>query len=372
MVETLYGVMHGKSITVCEVPVIGFETTPGKELINELLSLPPNTSVGIEHAPELEKTFEVDGVPKKTIGNLYWMEIKKICEQQHLNIVYLEDFPTFKKYVSKQMEKERLDEENLEKNAKFRKENPGKTTEEYEEDKEVRKISRKAYKAEVEAEYIFTIEREQKILDKIAEYQPQVVILGGKHSGYIALRPKELTSRKISLGRYKTEERPSVPWHEQSEECPSDISRLLQNPLLDKSELLYRELLKRRHRAVTRGRILSRGMPDYIGTWDLVIPSRGLFEIYVDKKDEIHGRIEDILGTAEFVGRIAENNAIFSKKYIPAKSSDEAAKDFMAYTADGTNGFYLGTFRVASGYANNKERPFGMRKFSESAKLNLS
>lgn len=371
MVETLYGVMHGKSLNVAGVRVADYDAKPGNELIKELFLLPSNTSVGIEHTPELEKTFEVDGIPNITSGSLYWTEIRKVCEQQHLNIVYLEDFLTYKRFTQKIIEARALDEDLLKRNVKFRNSHPNEGTDKFEEDEAIKKLLRKIYKTQIEGEYIFAIEREQKMLDKIAEYQPQVVILGKGHTDYLALKPEKLTSKGVSLGKYKTEERKFIPWHEESDESPSDNSRLIQNPLPDKSYLVYRELLERRYRAITEGRIMSKGIPEYIGTWDLVIPARGLFEIYVDKRDDVHGRIEDTLGTADFVGRITENNAVFSKKYNPSKSSSEAAEDSMMHTADGGNGYYLGTFKIASGYKNDRERPFGMRKFSL-GKLNLS
>ena len=374
MVERLYGIEHGKNITAGEIPAIDSETMPGEKLVNELLSLPPDTSVGIEHALELEEVFIVDGLRKITHGSQYWIEIKRICNQQNLEVIYLEDFPTLKEYVRKCNLKEKLDREILEDNTKFRKQNPTKTTEEYEESPEVRRKIREAYKAGVEADYIFIIGREQKILEKIAERQPQVVLLGKGHSDYIMLRPVEFTSRKIPLGQYKVEERKSMPWLLESEEFPDKESvYLLQNPSPDRSELLHRELLQRRYDAVTQGRILPNRIPDYIGTWDLVIPARGLFEIYLNPKTGKNtGRIEDSLGSATFTGVVSENNVIFAKKYEESKSSSEAVKATLSYEADGANEFYVGHFKAVSAYANNKEYPFVMRKFSPTDTLNLS
>lgn len=374
MVETLYGVQHGKSIGAKDMSAADFGAAPGKELIKELLLLPPNTSVGIEHTPELEKTFEVDGIPNTTSGSLYWTEIRKVCEQQHLNTVYLEDFLTYKRFTQKIIEARALDEDLLKRNVKFRNSHPNEGTDKFEEDETIKKLLRKIYKTQIEGEYIFVIEREQKMLDKIAEYQPQVVILGKGHTDYLALKPEKLTSKGVSLGKYKTEERKFIPWHEESDESPSNISRLIQNPLPDKSYLVYRELLERRYRAITEGRIMSKGIPEYTGTWDLVIPAKGLFEIYVDrvdKKGTIYGHIEDTLGTANFVGLFTENNVEFYKKYNLTKSSSKAGEEFMMYKADGANGLYAGTFKIASGHSNGKEKPFSMRKFSDSAKLNL-
>lgn len=372
MVERLYGVMHGRSLNVAGMRVADFEAKPGSELTKELLTLPPNTSVGIEHTPELETTFEIDGVSLATgVNSNYWREIERICKSRRLNVIHLEDFETYKKYCQKLLEKKMLDEENLEKFIRFRKDNPDATTAEYKETKEAKTIIRKAYRTSIEAEYIFTIEREQKMLDKIVEFQPQVAILGKGHADLLML--KKMTSKKIPLGEYKTEEIIFVPWHEESDGSPSGLSRLNTNPLPDKSELLERELLRRRYRAVTKGRVMAKGNPDYIGTWDLTIPARGLFEIYLDKKNNgMTGQIEDALGTATLVGVITEKKVIFAKNYKMNKSSSDAERETIAYQGDGSNGLYIGQFKVASGFRSDREMPFCMRKFSPSTTLNLS
>ena len=67
---------------------------------------------------------------------------------------------------------------------------------------------------------------------------------------------------------------------------------------------------------------MSERTPDYIGTWNLVIPAQGLFEVYLDKKNGgMTGRIEDTLGTAIFTGVISKKTATFMKKYKPGESS---------------------------------------------------
>jgi hypothetical protein len=355
MVEKLYGVVHGKSLNISDVPIARFETKPSKELVEELLSLPQNTSVGIEYAPEIKKAFVLDGVPVDTSGSEYWRDIVKICEQQKLKTVYLDDFSTYEKYASKYLEKERLDKMNMEKYIKSLEKDPLLTTEEYEENSEVRKLIRKAYKAGVEAEHILVIEREQKMFDKIAEYQPKVVILGKGHADYIMLKPEEFTSRKIPLGEYKVEN--------------NGVSRFN----LESDGLLDRELLIRKYRAITEGRIMSGGTPDYIGSWDLTIPARGLFEIYLDPRNSgMTGVIEDTLGSATFVGVITEVKALFGKNYKPEMSSQKAVQESLSYEGMGHKGVYWGKYRAVSGFTNNKEYQFAMKKFSNTEKLNLA
>jgi hypothetical protein len=372
MVEKLYGVEHGKSLELAGIRVADFDAKPGIELTKELISLPANTSVGIEHAPELEMTFKMDNSSITTgVNSNYWIKIKNICESKNLNIVYLEDFPTYKKFAGKLMEKNNADEENLKNYADFHIKNPFKTTKEYEEDPEVRKIIRKSYKASVEAEYIFAIEREQKIFDKIAKYQPQIVILGKAHSDYAMLKPRELSSRKIPLGKYFIEERYTTPWFEDSKEFSDETTYLIENPSPNKNELLDRELIKRRYRAATEGRIMTGKIPDFVGTWDITIPARGLFEIYLNKKDNLVGLIEDTLGTATFNGSITDKKAIFAKNYNQKKSSSDAIRDTIMYAGNGSNDLYIGDFKVASGYAADRQMPFVMKKYSKSSGLNL-
>jgi hypothetical protein len=305
------------------------------------------------------------------VTNEYWINIEEICKQRDLKVVHLEDFPTYMKYAQKLGEKYNLDNELLKRNIEFRKHNPYSGTKIFEEIPEIIKLLRNIYQKQTEADYIFTIEREQKIFDKIAEAQPQVVILGKGHADYVMLKPKEFSSRKIPMGEYRTEERHAPRRFGEEIGNSDEAIYMLRNPNPDKKELLDRELLKRRYSAITESRILPDKIPDYIGTWDLNIPARGLFEIYLNPKNKFVGKIEDALGTASFMGEIKEEGLFFTKNYDMGKSSSSAMRDTIAYNANCINRVYIGTFNSPSAFSNDKEYPFAIRKFSKTEKLKL-
>ena len=131
MVERVIGVEHGSGLSVNGVQLTHQEFSPSKTLLREIRSLPPGTSVGIEHTPELESEFEVDGFPVNTCGSRYWKEIQDICRARRLTIVYLEDFPTYRRYVQKAIGSEAYEQAILLRHHDFERLYPQGTTEEF-------------------------------------------------------------------------------------------------------------------------------------------------------------------------------------------------------------------------------------------------
>ncbi len=97
--------------------------------------------------------------------------------------------------------------------------------------------------------------------------------------------------------------------------------------------------------------------PDYIGTWDMQVPARGLFEVYLGD-DGINGTIEDCLGTARFSGKISSDVAVFVKEYGDDKSSADAARDGVMYAGVSKGEIIAGEFRIY-----NEGGKFRMYKF---------
>src|SRR3989344_26895 len=114
MVEHLYGIEHGVSLTIGGILIPGSETpvAPSRELMRDLLALPEGNSVGIEFTPEFQSPFNVDGIEINAgyESNFYWRRVMRTCDMRKLNVIYLEDFDTYKKYVRKLMEAKAVEE----------------------------------------------------------------------------------------------------------------------------------------------------------------------------------------------------------------------------------------------------------------------
>lgn len=351
MVERLYGVIHGSIVELGGVRVLDNLVAPSRELMEDLLTLPPGTKVGLETCPELGQPLEIQGERFDVIesNKFYWDRIQRLCKRRGLRIVYLEDFGIFKKYLEKFLALKSL-------HVALKHEIEG--------DGVPERVMQQMHKVRVEAEYMFNFGREEKLWDRIQETQPTVAILGRGHTDPLLLDPAPLNERGISVGEYRLEE-VFMPawWYLDFSGRKHDRANITDRLEPDEKILLERELLKRRYRAVMEGRVMAEKTPDYIGTWDTQVPARGLFEVYLDDEGA-RGTIEDCLGTASFLGMITADVAIFGKKYYRDKSSDKVVQGKVYYNggASGLNpGEIIGQFR--SKYAGIGG--FRLRKFDD-------
>lgn len=341
MVDRLYGIEHGRSLTVGGVVIPDSDTpvAPSKELMRDLLNLPEGSSVGIELCSQFQAPFDVDGI-EINVGfesNFYWRRVKRVCDMRKLNVVYLEDFDTYKKYVRKLLEARAFEQQawgHYEENPDF-----------FETD-EAKQLAAKHYVAEVEAQYIFIVEREGKIIDKIRETNPTIVILGKGHTDYLTQIQDD--SYPMPNAKYIREVVRPTPWHWPEElQLPYSRARADYKGEVDLAVLLERELLIRKYRALKEKRITDGTKPDFIGTWDLDLEARGLFEVFVEGS-RFGGRIEDTLGTAVFEGTVTDSEVAFVKVYDPEKSSQEVTTDPIRYVGNLVHGKYEGHYEVAN------------------------
>ncbi|HVZ12754.1 MAG TPA: hypothetical protein VG965_07030 [Patescibacteria group bacterium] len=346
MVETLYGVIHGGSYSFEGIRIQEMSIGPSIELLEQLQELPHGSKVGIESVPEFhnQNSFKSDGktlrIPQEEI--MYWDAIRIACLKKEHEIVYLDDLPTYRKHWRKMLEAQRFEDQAWKVSDK---------------DEHI-EFLQKAYRSGVESQNIFTFEREAKIIDNIAVHQPDVVILGKGHSDYLASNPDILIPNNISFGNYMSEE-VEMPYATDVY-LPRRGRTTLTEGKIDPRLILERELLQRSYRAATQGRVIEELTPDFIGTWDLEIPARGLFEIYLDTTKK-GGVIEDCLGTAEFSGRIDEEGAIFYKMYFPDASSREAVPGIVRYGGSFTDSGFSGRYEVPA--MRNMGLGFDLRKF---------
>jgi len=339
MVDRLYGIEHGRSLTVGDIVIPGSDTpvAPSRELMRDLLDLPKGSSVGIEFAPQFQEPFDVDGLEVNAgfESNFYWRRVMRVCGMKKLDLVYLEDFDTYKKYVRKLLEAKAFEQRAW----KLYEENP-----DFFETDDAKQLEAKHYVAEVEAQYIFVVEREAKIIDRIRETNPTVVILGKGHTDYLMQNPSNSTP--LSTTKYLRELVFPTPWHWSEELQPSyERACIDYKGEIDAAILLERELLARKYRALKENRITEEAKPDFVGTWDTGLAARGLFEVFVEES-RFAGTIEDALGTALFEGRITDTEIDFVKAYDPKKSSQEATADPIRYTGNLINGQYEGQYEV--------------------------
>ena len=350
MLEQLYGIEHGKGLEVAGIRISESSVKPSRELLENLFSLPKGTKVGIEYTPDYT-SFQIDGISVNSspTDDWYWKRIIRVCNTKGLDIVYLEDFPTYEKYARKLLESKALD---LAIEQKWMKDRNFFNTEEGVE------LQNRFYIASVEADYIFIIEREEKILDRIAQAQPHTVILGKGHTNYLMQNLEELSNHGISVRKYYEEEVFIAPWS-WNVEVPDDRARLKYNPKLNPDFLNFRESLKRKYRAIAEGKILPDGRPSLVGSWDPSCYARGLFEMYVNEGN-FSGIIEDTLGTATFTGEITDEEVSFEKTYDRQKSGKEAFSDPIFYSGKRIGDHYEGTFQVPAD--RGKGRRFILRK----------
>lgn len=330
MAERLYGVDHG-----AEHPLTGEEIDVqySSGLRQELISLPPGTTIGIEYAKELgaERT---DGIFFRAIG--YWQALEGLCEDLGLQVIYLDDFESCERALELLKEQQRLV------NSKKDDDDPQK----------IRELREALFKAETEGRYVREVVREDKIIENILRFQPQEVIVGQAHGDVIMSNLGELSQKGLTVEAY---------FHENLD--PLYISRTILEPgIPDPIHSREREALIRQYRAVTLGRVLSDSKlkPDFIGTWNPGCRPQGLFEMYVKERSgtEFSGIIEDTAGTASFRGTIMDDFMEITKTYDPKKSF-EGFEGPILYVGLLERGIFVGNFQAEREiYPGMKPHPF--------------
>ena len=119
--------------------------------------------------------------------------------------------------------------------------------------------------------------------------------------------------------------------------------------------MVIRDSVLRRYNAVKLGRILPDKKPQFIGSWDIDMNERGLFEVYINKKDSnggVRGVIEDTFGSAFFSGRIANGQIKLSKLYDNLAIKNGGASEKITYYGELKNWKYEGNFNVENCHGN--------------------
>lgn len=363
-VERLYGVIPECSIASFDFYIPNKGVKPSPELLADLKSLSPGTTVGIEcFDPNVigKDGLEINGkkVRIENQGRDYWKKIMQACHSARLNVAFLDD----PEILRGRAEKLTICEDLMEKSVGIRTYSSA-----YYMDSEERALFEALYGARVEAEFIKEAKKTETIARRIQQYQPQRVILSQKHADCLAADWTSLAESHLKIANYKIER---VDTSIDARFSPRLLPAYLSfgsgpNP----RNLLDRKLLIRAHQAITEGRILPDQEPDFIGTWEVNCRPRGLFEVYSDhdllkETGATVGLIEDSFGTAIFRGEISEDYISFVKKYIHVVSAPEAAKGDISYEAIRKNGRYEGNYFLMSPPYSYEGAKFFMNKGSK-------
>jgi len=360
----LYGVVHGGQAREFFGPTHEIDLEPTRELRSRLLDYPGGTRVGVEWFRNGEwEEIEADLVRKcrdkglSTSGynkGVYWKNLISFCESVGYEVVTLETRDVWIKYNDAMV---RLGEINRGYDDLCLEE--GETDRDYR--KKLIGLNEKSWKVKVESNRVHLVERDELILGNISSNNLQVVISGLGHTDYWMLNQARLKeSQRVEFGMYCTDsvlDPPMLTLHFTENAVP--------NP-----HLAYDfSSVKRSVHLMEQGRLFPE-IPDWAGIWDVAQPSRGYFEVFIDEQNngKCKGRIEDLLGTAEFDGEINPRFLRFVKRY--GDSNETAVRSEISYeTEESPNdreSFY-GIFRGenAGGY-------FYMERFSGSSPFGMS
>lgn len=340
MLERMIGVEHGA------IGEFNNLKEPSNEVLKILSQLPCTSRVGLETFGEdappelLEQFYPADGY--------YFDRIKEECEKLGLEVVPLDDIDVYKKIdrISKLQKK-------LERKKK-------------------RTLSdvRQNYSYDIQMHHAAFIERDEHMTRTILEEDPAVIILGTGHVLPLATDYEFLSAfrRDIKVGYDMNLDRnPAV---RDSGLIRKYGKRLQQNSFVYGNEIyelmrkmmLDRELLRRKYTAVMDGRIDTNSQPSFVGTFDLAIPARGLFEVF-PSGGGFSGGISDVHGDSDFSGEIKGDEVEFIKRYV--RSDDSVYRGDLIYTAHKEQGLYKGKVDLRNGLL----LPFIMVEGSDSSLL---
>jgi hypothetical protein len=345
MAERLYGVYHNRTtFNLGPFPMSRVDMHPSRHLVDYLSGLPKGSRVGIEEIDPAQ-AFQDDDYGLEP--DPYWVTLRNHIDDLGLVPVYLDDIDLIKKAKMKYYgaHKFALDYQILKGEV-----DSGQGSFDDIVSNRLRFLREAEFIAYTQGDYILEVEREQYLVDRVKQENPDVVVLGVGHTDPLILTDGLLEVGLGEVNYYKEEWDFDLMLN--YDNTPLDaIGYISQTP--DPERLKHRQSLARRHSSVSLGRILPEKTPDFIGTWNPDCRPAGLFEIYLD---HLQGGppyqmvIEDNIGTANGFGGVALGEVGFNKNYIPSKSVKGAASGTILYRGRlGDNGIYYGQFNNSSG-----------------------
>jgi hypothetical protein len=346
--KRLYGVVHGGSVST----VFGdfaIRMRPNPEMLAHLSECPKGTRIAVEwFDPALEA--EITGLGKKGLtcgfskdSGYYWHSVIDHCKSHDLAVVYLENREDFIAQASLARKVFQLEEKRGKKPV------------------DALITARKLHSLRVEQEYTNSILREPSLINNLINATPEVGIMGVGHTVMIAqkLERNELPNLEVEVHLAEADLNFNLPGDQVYEsifqvsglsgaharraigETLGDMVQPGKLTSMPNTYLLFanRKRLERQYKAAKTGRITG-GQPNFIGTWDTKIPSRGLFEFFIVKQDGemVSGTIEDTFGSATFNGRLTDRAVTFTKLYDDDAKSVGGSKSSLRYQSTGRVG----------------------------------
>lgn len=324
----LYGVVHGGEWKEFFGRSGEMRIYPSRELFEDLKKFPRGTKVGIENLsaqdwkevrshlatlpfnPPAPIVYEEDRWPAERpvyslSGEAYWKELIDMCSALGFETVFLEKKDAWLKYneaIIKHVE----NEENRHNLLFFEK---GESDEHY--DRKRIGFNSNRHKEKILIRKIHEIERENQILDKIKSCGANLAFVGLGHSNEWIANLQKGVNIGIKIDGYSTE-------------IPQEEGGFYSRPMIFTKEgkldfrlNFERNNLERQITLIENGRLDER-KPDFVGTWDVHVPAKGYFEMFMNRDGEnIEGEIVDCLGCADFKGELSNGRIEFVKRYRP-------------------------------------------------------
>lgn len=366
----LYGVQHGGYVNDLGILSMPLEVYPSAELLRDLRSLPAGSIVGIEYFEEMchdgrhitPSTVKVGGrkIPSAKSYVHYWQRILNALND-NTRVVFLDDLETFNESIAMAIKAEKKSKKLDMLFLSGEKTQCHQVLSQYFLDK-VKQLRQAAYSDSVESAYRYEEGREEKMLERMARYKPDVAIVGSAH-GDMIIHDRQVIEGEhdIKFDGYAKEEDPMagiIPIEEHHFHRTTVLDR---NPHIDERTVAERNSIRRKLSAVKLGRILIKDVPDFIGSWDEEIPAQGLFEMYIAPGHKFEGVIEDTLGTAAFMGELTGNKVRFAKAYDEMAVMLGGVDRPIVYEGELKDGKYRGFYRVPG--SSSRPRAFELEKF---------
>lgn len=306
----LYGVMHGGAVGLAGFELGKFSVEPAPEIIDAISQLPPNSAVGIETIPGgLDGSADLDGFVFHDDDKVYWQELVDATEEHGHSVVYLDSLDLHKAAAKRNHEANVLRQVQM--GFSDLRIEPGK-------EREVEEI-RFALRASFN--YIFQVQREDAIFERLKATRPDVAVVGMAHGDQIMMLP-ELVD-ELDVAEYW---QGFVPEFQASFHNLDHLAIIPRQQYLEPGEpdpflVAEREQAIRWHNAVSLGRITTGERPAFIGSWRPDCRPDGLFEVHVEQRNgnNVRGTIIDALGTAHFTGEVTDERIRLEKEYDPAQ-----------------------------------------------------
>jgi hypothetical protein len=331
----LYGVVHGghiRDIMTGEFQSVNLYPSPGFQ--KRLNQMRQGSRIGVEGfrtsdwddiLNHLNSLCEIKGLSMQLLGNEYWEHLIYLLDDMGHEIFFIDDKNKCMEYNEATIKhaQGRMMIDCL----KYKKGEP-------ERDYHVRllRINEKIHKLAVKAECIQVLERDHMMLEKIASLGLDAVVAGIGHTdAWIAQGHKLKSDFGIEFKEYFTDgllHRGTFmqAFREHSEPDP---------------KLVFESVSMNRKANLDKHGKFTDSIPDWVGTWDVMKPSRGYFEMFIDDTRNTAGRIIDALGNASFEGTLTKEHFHFTKRYVErTENALESSIDYYCFDSQKENQFH--------------------------------